>query len=309
MNIKIEISVIVPVYNRDKTISRCINSILDQSYPVKEIIVVDDNSTDSTESVIKEFKIENLKYIKLKKNIGAQNARNVGIKAATGNWIGFLDSDDEWIKTKLEEQIGELEKFNYREDIIVYSNCTKINLDTGSKTKFDCRIQEPVDINLLYKTGPMFQSMLVSKKAIKEVNYLDINVMAFQEWDFALSLSPRNNFIFIDKELFKYYVNHDKSISSNTGNMINAIIYIHRKYYMRYKKMACNDLIYKHLSRYIAISITKNYSLNFLGFSRKFLQEISNKDNAITKLSIDIKIIKSILAYIIQLTLKKMQWK
>lgn len=95
----ITFSVIIPVYNRAETISRAIESVLSQTRMADEIIVVDDGSDDSTIQVLQKYtgKIQLIQQ----KNKGVSAARNTGIKAASGNWIALLDSDDQWLPDKL----------------------------------------------------------------------------------------------------------------------------------------------------------------------------------------------------------------
>jgi len=103
-----KVSVIIPAYNSSATIKASLESAIAQSYPVYEIIVVNDGSTDHTEDIIKEV-IENnqeasIHYV-FKKNAGPSVARNFAIEIATGDLIAFLDSDDVWLKDKLKKQI------------------------------------------------------------------------------------------------------------------------------------------------------------------------------------------------------------
>ena len=97
------ISVIIPTYNRAKTNRDCIDSVINQMLMPKEIIVVDDCSINDTLQVVKHYNHPLVKIIQLQKNSGAQKARNEGIKAATGEWIAFLDSDDLWLPEYLEK--------------------------------------------------------------------------------------------------------------------------------------------------------------------------------------------------------------
>lgn len=92
------LTVIVPVYNTSKYLNRCIESVLNQTINNIAIIIVNDGSTDNSEEIIEKYLINrfNIEYIKLKKNIGVGNARNLGIKKSKTKYITFIDSDD-WI--------------------------------------------------------------------------------------------------------------------------------------------------------------------------------------------------------------------
>lgn len=102
------VSVIIPAYNAGEHISLAIDSVLAQSRPAEEIIVIDDGSTDNTAEIVHGYG-DKIKYIH-QKNAGAAAARNAGIEQASGNWIAFLDADDEWLKDNLKLQIEVLKK-------------------------------------------------------------------------------------------------------------------------------------------------------------------------------------------------------
>lgn len=103
------ISVVIPAYNARAYIGRTIESVLRQTHPPSEIIVVDDGSTDNTAEVIRGF-AGRVKLIE-QANAGASAARNAGIEAATGDWIAFLDGDDEWLDQRLEKQADYLRRY------------------------------------------------------------------------------------------------------------------------------------------------------------------------------------------------------
>lgn len=93
------ISVVIPAYNAEKYVSRAIDSVLKQTHPADEIIVVDDGSTDNTADIVQGYG-EKVRYIR-QENAGAGAARNRGIEESTCQWIAFLDSDDEWLADNL----------------------------------------------------------------------------------------------------------------------------------------------------------------------------------------------------------------
>ncbi|SUC11881.1 glycosyl transferase family protein [Proteus mirabilis] len=107
------VSIIMPCFNSEKYISEAIESVLKQTYSNFELIIIDDNSTDSTLKIINSFRDNRITIISFDENQGAGVARNKGIEVANGRFIAFLDSDDLWSKNKLEAQIKFMLDNNY----------------------------------------------------------------------------------------------------------------------------------------------------------------------------------------------------
>ena len=99
------VSIVMPSYNSEKYIKASIESVLNQTYPKWELLIVDDCSTDKTVEIIKSLKDERIKFFQNEKNSGAAISRNKALREVKGQWIAFLDSDDLWLPTKLEEQL------------------------------------------------------------------------------------------------------------------------------------------------------------------------------------------------------------
>ena len=97
------ISAVIPAYNCEKYISRSIDSVLNQTHPVDEIVVVDDGSTDDTAKAIGGYG-DKVRYIH-QQNAGVSASRNAGVEAARGDWIAFLDADDEWSPERIQSQV------------------------------------------------------------------------------------------------------------------------------------------------------------------------------------------------------------
>src|ERR1700733_11873432 len=116
------VSVIIPVYNREHCVKRAIDSVLAQTYKDFEVVVVADGSKDGSAEILKSYG-EAIRLI-CQKNAGAGTARNTGIRAARGQWIAFLDSDDEWKPGKLACQMEFIEKYGAK---ICYSRCVAEN--------------------------------------------------------------------------------------------------------------------------------------------------------------------------------------
>ena len=197
------ISVVIPTFNRQKTISYCLTSVLAQTYNNLEVIVVDDCSTDNTVSIINNYPDPRLRCIVLEKNSGAQAARNRGIIEAKGDWIAFQDSDDEWLPEKLEKQVAAIAAVNYDPWVVVHSNAFQYDTVRKKKKLWLLPIVEGDDqySTLLKSPAPLYPTMLVSKIALEKIEYLDENVPSFQEWDTSIRLAKYCKFIHIKEPI------------------------------------------------------------------------------------------------------------
>ena len=122
------ISIIMPTYNCGRYIEESIDSVLSQTYPHWQLIIVDDHSNDNTGSIIGKYSDKRIQYISNEKNVGAAISRNRALQEAKGKYIAFLDSDDVWEPTKLEKQISFMKENGYA---FSYTNYQEI--DDNSK--------------------------------------------------------------------------------------------------------------------------------------------------------------------------------
>lgn len=223
----IKVSVVIPTYNREKEIMKCLESVINQTYPPYEVIVVDDGSSDNTIQKIEELNCSKVRILR-QNHRGAQAARNYGIKEAKGNYIAFLDSDDERLLDKLEKQIPYLRG---RKNIVVYCDCYEVNRRKGQVRS---RIAQGGNGNvykeMLMNSGPMLQGMICSKKALMDIGLLDENVPAHQEWETAIRLSKNNKFVHINEPLFKWNWHDGETISKDTTRGIKGHAYIVEKF-------------------------------------------------------------------------------
>ena len=110
---RFSVSVIVPNYNNEKYIQQCLDSVLAQTYPIKEIIVYDDCSTDGSRAILKEYanNHSNIRVILGEKNVGVSAARDMAIKATTSDYVCMLDADDFFFSTnKISAEMDTIEK-------------------------------------------------------------------------------------------------------------------------------------------------------------------------------------------------------
>lgn len=118
------VSIIMPSYNTGQYIEESIRSVLAQTYTNWELLIVDDCSTDDTDTVVKPFlQDRRIRYLKNSENRGAAISRNRALREATGRWIAFLDSDDLWVPEKLERQIRFMEEHGYSFTFTDYRTC------------------------------------------------------------------------------------------------------------------------------------------------------------------------------------------
>jgi len=209
------VSIIVPVFNRRSTVGGALDSILKQTYSRWEVVVVDDGSTDNTTQVVEEYARKNL-YIRLIRHThrrGAQAARNTGIHAARGEWIAFLDSDDQWLPNSLEVRLQLAKKMGVQ---VVHSDCYILRVNNPELQRFGVPAMEgQVYKELLRRPGPMFPGLLVSKEALTNIGYLDEAIVSWQEWDTAIRLAKYYEFAFMPEPTFIYDCRHINTISKD----------------------------------------------------------------------------------------------
>lgn len=221
MKSKSLVSVIINCRNSEKYIFQSINSVINQTYIFFELIVVNNNSTDNTKKIIFSFDDNRIKYIELskKKSLGA--ARNVALKKCKGDYIAFLDSDDQWMETKLEKTIN-----NFSDDIglvfsdVIYFNSKKsFNLyDARKPYTGNCFEDLILDYNLC------ISSCVVSKEKITNLNF-DENLNVCEDLEFFLRLAYVSKLKYIPETLVKYRI-HDSNLSITNQDKFYDEFYI-----------------------------------------------------------------------------------
>jgi colanic acid/amylovoran biosynthesis glycosyltransferase len=208
------ITVVVPAYNRASTLERCLASVRAQTYPHWEVVVVDDGSADTTRDVV-EGLAANERRIRLavhRERQGAQAARNTGIRAARGEWIAFLDSDDEFLPHSLESRLQRA--IEERTDV-VHSACRVRQPDGTVEAYHVPRLSGRIYHELLRHEGPVFPALLVSRAALDAIGLLDEQILAFQEWDTCIRLARRYEFSFEPRPTFVYDCRGDDAMSKD----------------------------------------------------------------------------------------------
>ena len=207
-----KISVIIPTFNRLDLLKRAIDSVLNQSIKPYDIIVVDDGSTDGTSEMI-QHKYKSINLIQ-QKNSGVSAARNNGIKNAQGDWIALLDSDDEWGKNKLEEQVNNLTdnpkyEFCHTNEIWI-RNGIRVNQKKRHKKYGGFIFDKCLDI---CRISP--SSVLFNKNILNHVGWFDEKLPVCEDYDLWLRITADYEILFIDKPLIVKYGGHNDQLSNS----------------------------------------------------------------------------------------------
>lgn len=203
------VSAIIPTYNRRAHVFRAIDSVLAQTVPVDEIVVVDDGSTDGTAEAICSYYGSRVAVF-ARANSGVSAARNRGIHEARGEWIAFLDSDDVWLPTKIERQIEAIMTVGAGFGLCFTDNLFAGNPDMKrsvfQEAGFDVTdgvgsMAEPT-ARLLAGKEPFFtSSLLVRRSLLKDIDGFDETLIVGEDADLVFRLSFRTKFCFVAEAL------------------------------------------------------------------------------------------------------------
>lgn len=226
-HMNILISIITPCYNSKSTIQATIQSVLEQTYPYWEMLIIDDCSTDGSDIIIQQYckQDSRIKYLKTNKPSGSPaQPRNIGLDYAIGEYICFLDSDDCWLPTKLEDQIKFIKKNNYD---FIYSNYEKISFD-GKRNQRIIITKQQSNYNDNLRTCEIPCLTVLLKKGIIGTTRFLPN-MPKEDYIFWLTILKKGITAYNTNQIHGLYRESHYSRSSNKVSMIKAQWYILRK--------------------------------------------------------------------------------
>ena len=233
-----KVSVIIPTYNRAEFLRSAIESALKQTFTDIEIIVSDDKSTDHTQEVVESFKDNRIKYVRNEGIKGPSATRNTAISASKGEYIAFLDDDDEWIPDKLQKQV-ELLDHSQPNICGVYSNRLFIDKMSGNVLS-DNPGTEQLQGNLLYQLiikSPIHTStVVVRKRCLDKIGLFDETISYMEDRDLWIRLSIKWDFEYISAPLTKAYVHGNAHLSHNLEGQIAGRERLLEKYHHLLKK-------------------------------------------------------------------------
>jgi glycosyltransferase involved in cell wall biosynthesis len=215
------VSVIVPVFNREKLVGATIESILAQSYPRVEIVAVNDGSTDNSLKVLRAYSEKHPDRIVVvdQQNTGQSRARNHGILRARGEFIAFLDSDDTWHEDKLSMQMP-----LFREDVgLVFCGIHEVDEHGRVLQTILCdpKMRGNVYHHLLIRNRMTGGTVVVTRKAIDRVGCFEESFKAAENWDLWIRIAKEFSVDFVNEPLVNY-LRHPGNLSCDNDRMIQA---------------------------------------------------------------------------------------
>lgn len=200
-DISYSVSVVIPMYNAEQTIVRTLESIVNQSYLPREIIIVDDGSSDSSYELVESFinlhPELNFKLIN-KKNGGVSSARNLGMKMSNSNWIALLDSDDEWLPSKLERQLQILKENTHIDFLGTNRNDEHFKSVLWKKLGHLTKISPKL---LLIKFLFVVPTVIFKRSIVNDIGYFDENQKFAEEGNYFIRISQKYNCYLLNESL------------------------------------------------------------------------------------------------------------
>ena len=230
----LKISIIIPVYNAEKYINECIDSILKNSneslYQI-EIIIINDGSTDHTLEKLEKYKKNNFIHTYTTKNQGVSAARNYGIKLAKGDWITFIDADDKVTEGFVDQNINELNN-----SALIKTTISTNNYNNQIKDKTTISIQHLLS-KLTYGEMPAFIFSYFFKKDIVKQIHFNKNIHFMEDSLFLIEyLNKTKEKYNVETNLASYlYNNNQCSASNNSKNIIRNILDAEQVFLLRFK--------------------------------------------------------------------------
>lgn len=237
---EISVSVVVPTYERVASVRASLDSVLRQTMPDLEVIVVDDASTDGTADLVRAIPDERVRLIVHETNRGGNAARQTGIDAARGRWVAFLDSDDIWLETKLARQLERLESagpdygFCYTWYAVQLEDGTLLP-PRGTSVEGFARPEF-----LVGNVVGTFSTMCVAREVLDRIGGLDQGLPSCQDWDLVIRANRVTGVCVVPEVLVVY--SHAGGDPHRISTRKTSVIEGHRRVYERLRES------YAHMS-------------------------------------------------------------
>ena len=243
-----QIDVILPTFNRAKVLANAIESVLNQTYKNFQLYVIDDGSTDNTSEMLKNYNSHSNFHILTQENCGVSAARNYGVKNSQSAWIGFLDSDDEWLPNKLEIQVNYLNEnpliqFLHSEEIWV-RNGIRVNPKVKHLKSNNNIFERSLDFCLISPSTAM-----IKRDLFLECGMFDENFIVCEDYDLWLKILSREEIGFIPSNLTIKNGGHTDQLSTKFVAMdywrIKSLVNLYKTILDNEKKILIKKVLLK----------------------------------------------------------------
>lgn len=276
------VSAIITTHNRKELFIKALNSVLNQTYKNIEIVVVDDGSEDGTKEYMESNNYSNLKYVHIPKgeSKGGNYARNIGIKESKGDYIAFLDDDDEWNKEKIERQVKYLEE-NDSVGLVACAREYEYNFTKRKKQKnkdiIEGNLKEKIFTSMPYTTS----SIMMRRNLLFEVGLFDESLKCWQDYELLIRVCQKTNIGVIKDCLLLYRVitSDKKRITNNFDIFEESVGIIENKH----KELIMNlpkDIRRQHYALIAKDGARRSERIGDKKISRKYLRiALKNEPN------------------------------
>ena len=220
------VSVIIPTYNREKIITKAIDSVFAQTYEDFEIVVLDDGSQDNTRAVVEAYGPK-VHYF-YQDNKGIAGARNAGMHQAAGDYIAFLDSDDYWLPRKLQRQMALF--LDHPEYGMVACQCGSVQIDGAYREKNRPGKSGWILYDLFNKNFIRTSSAVVKRACLEKVGGFDETLREGEEYDYWLRIAAEFAIGFINEPLTVYVDNTDGMSTDSLTGRLHRLKVLEKKY-------------------------------------------------------------------------------
>ncbi|PKV62618.1 glycosyltransferase family 2 protein [Pontibacter ramchanderi] len=236
----VPVTVVIPCHNCEDWVSRAINSVLKQSYPIFEVLLIENNSTDGTEDLLRKFEQAYPGLIKVYRESkkGACAARNLGIEKAKGEWIQFLDADDEILPEKIEVQVNIIKE--HKPDVVT-GDYVRFVQNKNKSYKVEIATEDDPWKGLISSKLGITSANLWKRKSLLQVQRFDENIKSSQEYDLMFRLLQSNHVFAQSHYMHTIVYKQPESISKTNNTTKNAVIF-HNRYDLRVR-------IFNHLEQ------------------------------------------------------------
>ncbi|MDE2181834.1 MAG: glycosyltransferase family 2 protein [Alphaproteobacteria bacterium] len=211
------VSVVIPAHNAADTLGRALESVFAQTRPPQEVIVVDDGSTDATGDVARSYAARGVNILARPVREGAAAARNAGVRAATGDWVAFLDADDEWLPSKLERQMAAID----RQPEAIFAFCASHEIAPDGRLLGDTYGGRPVTAGrdmwkaLLASNFVATPTVLARRSVLAALGGFDESLKVAEDQDMWIRLALAGASVYVPESLVAVHV-RPRSLSSWT---------------------------------------------------------------------------------------------